>query len=144
VVEGWQAIALTAAAAGVEIGIEPLNRFETHSQYPADARSSAMPLAILGRRLIDTFPPMKKTIGEALRAAKHLNTGTCENDCGVPAQVTSRGEFFSTVAEIALTGGYDRGFWFRSASCRLPRQSGAIRPTPDAIAFDGVTPSAPM
>ena len=146
-VEGWQAIAPTAAAAGVEIGIEPLNRFETY--FLNTAADGAKFCDGVGHPsiglLIDTFHANieEKTIGEALRAAaKHLkHLHTCENDRGIPGSGhVAWGEFFSTVKAI----GYDRWMTIESFGFALGELSAAaaiwrdLAPTPDAIAFDGV------
>jgi D-psicose/D-tagatose/L-ribulose 3-epimerase len=146
-VEGWQAIAPTAAAAGVEIGIEPLNRFETY--FLNTAADGAKFCDAVGHPsiglLIDTFHANieEKTIGEALRAAaKHLkHLHTCENDRGIPGSGhVAWSEFFSTVKAI----GYDRWMTIESFGFALGELSAAaaiwrdLAPTPDAIAFDGV------
>ena len=146
-VEGWQGIAPTAAAAGVEIGIEPLNRFETY--FLNTAADGAKFCDAVGHPsiglLIDTFHANieEKTIGEALRAAaKHLkHLHTCENDRGIPGSGhVAWGEFFSTVKAI----GYDRWMTIESFGFSLGELSAAaaiwrdLAPTPDAIAFDGV------
>jgi D-psicose/D-tagatose/L-ribulose 3-epimerase len=147
-VEGWQTIAPTAASAGVEIGIEPLNRFETY--FLNTAADGAKFCDAVGHPsvglLIDTFHANieEKTIGDALRSAaphlKHLHT--CENDRGIPGSGhVAWTEFFSTIKAI----GYDRWMTIESFGFALGELSAAaaiwrdLAPTPDAIAFDGVT-----
>lgn len=147
-VESWQTIAPTAASAGVEIGIEPLNRFETY--FLNTAADGAKFCDAVGHPsvglLIDTFHANieEKTIGDALRSAaphlKHLHT--CENDRGIPGSGhVAWTEFFSTIKAI----GYDRWMTIESFGFALGELSAAaaiwrdLAPTPDAIAFDGVT-----
>jgi D-psicose/D-tagatose/L-ribulose 3-epimerase len=146
-IDSWQRLALIAAAADVEIGIEPLNRFETYFLNTAQdgaALCDAIDHPAVGL-LIDTFHANieEKTIGGALRAAgrhlKHLHT--CENDRGVPGTGhVAWPEFFATVAEL----GYDRWLTIESFGFALGEISAAaaiwrdLAPTPDAIALDGV------
>jgi D-psicose/D-tagatose/L-ribulose 3-epimerase len=146
-VEGWQTIAPAAAAAGVEIGIEPLNRFETY--FLNTAADGAKFCDAVGHPsvglLLDTFHANieEKSLGGALRAAgphlKHLHT--CENDRGTPGTGhVAWSEFFSTIAAI----GYDRWMTIESFGFALPELSAAaaiwrdLAPTPDAIAFEGI------
>ncbi|HET7698668.1 MAG TPA: sugar phosphate isomerase/epimerase family protein [Vicinamibacterales bacterium] len=146
-VETWQALAPVAADAGVEIGIEPLNRFETY--FLNTAADGAKFCDAVGHPsiglLFDTFHANieEKTVGEALRAAaphlKHLHT--CENDRGTPGtgHVAWR-EFFTTLRSI----GYDRWMVIESFGFALGELSAAaaiwrdLAPTVDSIAFDGV------
>ena len=146
-VESWQRLAPVAAAAGVEIGIEPLNRFETYFLNTAAdgaAFCDAVGHPAVGL-LVDTFHANieEKTIGGALRAAarhlKHLHT--CENDRGVPGTGhVAWPEFFAAVAEL----GYDRWLTIESFGFALGEISAAaaiwrdLAPTADAIALDGV------
>jgi D-psicose/D-tagatose/L-ribulose 3-epimerase len=146
-VEGWQTLAPTAAAAGVEIGIEPLNRFETY--FLNTAADGARFCDAVGHPsiglLIDTFHANieEKTVGDALRSAaphlKHLHT--CENDRGTPGTGhVAWSEFFSTVKSI----GYDRWMTIESFGFSLPELSAAaaiwrdLAPTVESIAFDGI------
>jgi len=146
-VEAWQRLAPYAAAAGVEIGIEPLNRFETY--FLNTAADGAAFCDAVGHPsvglLIDTFHANieEKQIGAALRAAgrhlKHLHT--CENDRGVPGTGhVAWQEFFETVADL----GYDRWLTIESFGFAAGALSAAaaiwrdLAPTPDAIAFDGI------
>ena len=146
-VESWQELAPAAAAAGVEIGIEPLNRFETY--FLNTAADGAKFCDSVGHPsvglLIDTFHANieEKTIREALKAAaKHLkHVHTCENDRGVPGSGhVAWDEFFSTIKVI----GYARWMTIESFGFALGELSAAaaiwrdLAPTPDDIAFDGV------
>ena len=146
-VESWQKLAPVAAAAGVEIGIEPLNRFETY--FLNTAADGAKFCDAVGHPsvglLIDTFHANieEKTIGETLRAAaKHLkHLHTCENDRGIPGSGhVAWPEFFATIKEI----GYNGWMTIESFGFSLGELSAAaaiwrdLAPTPDAIAFDGV------
>src|SRR5215471_682499 len=146
-VDSWQALAPVAAAAGVEIGIEPLNRFETY--FLNTAADGARFCDAVGHPsiglLLDTFHANieEKTVGDALRSAaphlKHLHT--CENDRGTPGtgHVDWRG-LFATLEAI----GYDRWLTIESFGFSLGELSAAVciwrdlAPTPDAIAVDGV------
>jgi D-psicose/D-tagatose/L-ribulose 3-epimerase len=133
-VESWQSLAGTAAASGVEIAIEPLNRFETcflNTAADGAAFCDAVEHPSVGL-LLDTFHANieEKHIGEALRTAaphlKHLHT--CENDRGVPGSGhVAWDELFAAVASV----GYDRWltieiFGLRWASCPPLQPSGAF------------------
>jgi D-psicose/D-tagatose/L-ribulose 3-epimerase len=146
-VESWQTLAETAAANGVDIAIEPLNRFETYflnTAADAAAFCDAVGHPSVGL-LLDTFHANieEKHLGEALRTAaphlKHLHT--CENDRGVPGSGhVAWEEFFTTVAAL----GYDRWLTIESFGFALGELSAAaaiwrdLAPTPEAIAFDGL------
>jgi D-psicose/D-tagatose/L-ribulose 3-epimerase len=147
-VESWQTLAPVAANAGVEIGIEPLNRFETY--FLNTAADGATFCDAVGHPsvglLFDTFHANieEKTVGEALRAAaphlKHLHT--CENDRGTPGSGhVAWTEFFTTLKSI----GYDRWLVIESFGFSLGELSAAaaiwrdLAPTVDSIAFEGVT-----
>jgi len=146
-VESWQALAPTAAAAGLEIGIEPLNRFESY--FLNTVADSARFCDEIGHPsiglLIDTFHANieEKTMGEALRTAgrhlKHLHT--CENDRGTPGTGhVAWSEIFATLKAI----GYDRWLTIESFGFSLGDLSAAVciwrdlAPTPDSIAWDGI------
>jgi len=146
-VESWQRLAPPAAEAGVEIGIEPLNRFETYFLNTA-ADGAAFCDAVADPSvglLIDTFHANieEKSISGALRTAgrhlKHLHT--CENDRGVPGTGhVAWPEFFATIAELR----YDRWLTIESFGFAAGALSAAaaiwrdLAPTPEAIAFDGI------
>jgi D-psicose/D-tagatose/L-ribulose 3-epimerase len=146
-VDSWQHLSPVVEAAGIEIGIEPLNRFETYFLNTA-ADAARLCGAIDSPRigiLVDTFHANieEKFLGAALRQAaphlKHLHV--CENDRGVPGSGhVAWAEFFSTVAEL----GYDGWMTIESFGFSLGALSTAaavwrdLAPTPDAIAFEGV------
>jgi D-psicose/D-tagatose/L-ribulose 3-epimerase len=147
-VESWQRLAPYAEAAQVEIAIEPLNRFETYflntaADGVAFCEAVAHPSVGL---LIDTFHANieEKSIGGALRGAgvhlKHLHT--CENDRGIPGTGhVAWQEFFAAVGEL----GYDRWLTIESFGFAAGALSAAaaiwrdLAPTPEAIAFDGIS-----
>lgn len=146
-VASWQRLAPYAAAARVQIGIEPLNRFETY--FLNTATDGAAFCDAIGHLsvglLIDTFHANieEKSIAGALRAAgRHLkHVHTCENDRGIPGtgHVAWR-EVFVTLAEI----GYDGWLTIESFGFAAGALSAAaaiwrdLAPTPEAIAFDGI------
>lgn len=146
-VEGWQRLAPYAAAASVEIGIEPLNRFETYflnTVADGAAFCDAVGHPSVGL-LVDTFHANieEKSIAGALRAARpHLkHVHTCENDRGIPGTGHVAWEaFFATVTEI----GYDGWLTIESFGFAAGALSAAaaiwrdLAPTPDAIAFEGI------
>lgn len=146
-VDSWREIAPAAAGAGVHIGIEPLNRFETY--FLNTAADGAAFCGAVGHPfvglLIDTFHANieEKRIGDALRAAaphlKHLHT--CENDRGIPGSGhVAWTEFFAVVNEI----GYDGWLTIESFGFALGELSAAaaiwrdLAATPEAIAFEGL------
>ena len=146
-VDSWQQLSPVVEAAGIEIGIEPLNRFETYFlNTAADAarlcREIGSPRVGI---LLDTFHANieEKSLGAALRQAaphlKHLHVS--ENDRGVPGSGhVAWAEFFSTVAEL----GYDRWMTIESFGFSLGALSTAaavwrdLAPTPETIAFEGL------
>jgi D-psicose/D-tagatose/L-ribulose 3-epimerase len=147
VVDSWHDLAPVALAAGVEIGLEPLNRFETYflnTVADAVALCEAIGHPSVGI-LLDTFHANieEKSIGAAVRLAapwlKHLHT--CENDRGIPGSGhVAWAEFFAAVDEI----GYDRWLTIESFGFSLGAMSAAaaiwrdLASSPEAIAFDGV------
>jgi D-psicose/D-tagatose/L-ribulose 3-epimerase len=147
-VDSWQQLGPVAAAAGVEIGIEPLNRFETY--FLNTAADAARFCDEVGHSsvglLLDTFHANieEKSIGAAIRAgARHLkHLHTCENDRGIPGSGhLVWPEFFAAVREV----GYDNWLTIESFGFALGAMSAAaaiwrdLAPTPEAIAFEGVT-----
>jgi len=146
-VDSWQQLAPAVEAAGVEIGIEPLNRFETYFLNTA-ADAVRLCRAIGSPRigiLLDTFHANieEKAIGAALREGaphlKHLHV--CENDRGVPGSGhVAWAEFFATIAAI----GYDRWLTIESFGFSLGELSTAaavwrdLASNPEAIAFEGL------
>jgi D-psicose/D-tagatose/L-ribulose 3-epimerase len=148
VVDSWQKLAPVAREAGVEIALEPLNRFETYFlNTAADAVRLCDEIGDPGIGILfDTFHANieEKSIASALRTAgrhvKHLHT--CENDRGVPGSGhVEWPEFFDAVAEI----GYDRWMTIESFGFTLGALSAAaaiwrdLASTPEAIAFEGLT-----
>jgi D-psicose/D-tagatose/L-ribulose 3-epimerase len=141
-VDSWQQLAPVADAAGVEIGIEPLNRFETY--FLNTAADAARFCDEVGHPsvglLFDTFHANieEKSIGAAVRTAsrhlKHLHT--CENDRD-PGSAMSNGGVLR-----AVPMGYDRwltiesfGFARRDVAAR---RSGAIWPPRPTRSRSGV------
>jgi len=147
VVESWQRLGASARAAGVEIGLEPLNRFETYflnTVGDAVALCEAIDDPAVGI-LLDTFHANieEKSIGVAVRQAapwlKHLHA--CENDRGIPGSGhVDWDAFFDAVADV----GYDRWLTIESFGFSLGAMSAAaaiwrdLASTPEAIAFEGV------
>jgi D-psicose/D-tagatose/L-ribulose 3-epimerase len=146
-VDGWQQLAPVVDAAGLEIGLEPLNRFETY--FLNTAADAVRFCGEIGSPrigiLLDTFHANieEKAIGAALRQAaphlKHLHV--CENDRGIPGSGhVAWSEFFETVAAI----GYDRWLTIESFGFALGELSTAaavwrdLASTPEAIAFEGL------
>lgn len=146
-VESWQEIAPVAASLGIQIALEPLNRFETYFlNTVADAAALCDEIANPNVGiLVDTFHANieEKSIGAALRrAGKHLkHIHACENDRGTPGSGNvGWPEFFSTVRAI----GYDGWMVIESFGFSIGAMSAAasiwrdLAATPQAIAFDGV------
>jgi D-psicose/D-tagatose/L-ribulose 3-epimerase len=147
VVDSWQALGADVRAAGMEIGIEPLNRFETYflnTVSDACALCEAIGEPSIGI-LLDTFHANieEKSLGEAVvRAAPHLkHLHTCENDRGVPGSGhVEWAEFFAAVAEI----GYDRWLTIESFGFSIEAIAAAaaiwrdLAPSADDIAFEGI------
>ena len=147
-VDSWQRLAPAVHAAGIDIALEPLNRFETYFlNTVADATKlcEAIGDPAIGI-LLDTFHANieEKSIGDAVRhAAPHLkHLHTCENDRGTPGSGhVAWQEFFSAVHEI----GYDGWLTIESFGFALGPLSAAaaiwrdLAPTPETIAFSGVT-----
>jgi D-psicose/D-tagatose/L-ribulose 3-epimerase len=146
-VDSWRELGSTVSEFGLDIAIEPLNRFETYVLNTAadGARfCDAIDHPGIGL-LIDTFHANieEKSIGAALRQAgrhlKHLHT--CESDRGTPGtgNVNWR-EFFQTVAELQ----YDGWMTIESFGFHITELSAAasiwrdLAPTPESIAFDGI------
>ena len=147
-VDGWQRLSDVAAGAGVEVALEPLNRFETYFlNTAADAagfcREVGSPSVGI---LVDTFHANieEKSLAAALREAgphlKHVHVS--ENDRGVPGTGhVAWPELFETVAAL----GYDRWMTIESFGFAAGPLSAAaaiwrdLASTPEAIAFEGLT-----
>ena len=146
-VDSWQHLAPVVRAAGIEVAIEPLNRFETYFLNTAEDAvrfCDAIGEPAVGL-LLDTFHMNieEKSVGAAIRhAARHLkHLHTCENDRGTPGSGhVAWAEFFDAVADVK----YDRCLTIESFGFSLGPLSAAaaiwrdLASTPDAIAFDGV------
>jgi D-psicose/D-tagatose/L-ribulose 3-epimerase len=147
VVDSWQQLSRDVNAAQMEIGIEPLNRFETYflnTIQDAVALCDAIGDPSIGI-LLDTFHANieEKSLGEAVRLAvphlKHLHT--CENDRGVPGSGhVEWPEFFAAVAEIGYTSWLTiESFGFSieaiAAAAAIWRD---LAPLADDIAFEGI------
>jgi D-psicose/D-tagatose/L-ribulose 3-epimerase len=147
VVDSWQQLSRDVNAAQMEIGIEPLNRFETYflnTIQDAVALCDAIGDPSIGI-LLDTFHANieEKSLGDAVRLAvphlKHLHT--CENDRGVPGSGhVEWPEFFAAVAEIGYTSWLTiESFGFSieaiAAAAAIWRD---LAPLADDIAFEGI------
>ena len=145
-VEFHQQLGDTLASAGVEMAIEPLNRFETYFLNTAEdavrfVEQINHPSIGL---LIDTFHSHieeKNTAAAYRTAGKHLkHVHTCENDRGIPGtgQVDWK-EVFAALRDI----GYDRWLTIESFNANIPQLSAAtaiwrdLAPKMDDIAFVG-------
>lgn len=148
VVDSWQELSASVRAAGLEIGIEPLNRFETYFlNTTADAVTlcDAIGDPSIGI-LFDTFHANieEKSIGAALRvAAPHLkHVHTCENDRGIPGSGhVEWADVFAALAEC----GYQRWLTIESFGFTIGVLAAAaaiwrdLAPAADDIAFDGLS-----
>jgi len=147
VVDSWQRLAESVHEADIEIGIEPLNRFETYFlNTVADAVRLCQEIddPAIGI-LFDTFHANieeKSVAGATRQAAPHLkHLHTCENDRGIPGSghVDWDG-FFKAVIDIA----YDRWMTIESFGFSKGAMSAAaaiwrdLASTPEAIPFDGL------
>ena len=146
-VESWQTLVPVVVDAGVEIAIEPLNRFETYFlNTTADAVTfcDAIGHPSIGL-MMDTFHANieEKALGDALRlAGRHLkHMHTCENDRGTPG--TGHVAWTEIVAALRSIG-YDRWLTIESFGFAQGELSAAtaiwrdLAPTVDSIAFDGI------
>jgi D-psicose/D-tagatose/L-ribulose 3-epimerase len=146
-VDSWRELAPVAEECGVDIGIEPLNRFETY--FLNTVADGVAFCAEIGHPrvglLVDTFHCNieEKSIGVAIRHAapwiRHLHAS--ENDRGIPGSGNVNWpEYVDAVAEI----GYDRWMTIESFGSAIGEMSSAasiwrdLAPTPDSIAFDGL------
>jgi D-psicose/D-tagatose/L-ribulose 3-epimerase len=146
-VEAFQELGPVAQRHGVELALEPLNRFETYFLNTVD---DAVRLCDEVNHpsvgvLVDTFHANieEKNVADAYRKAarrlKHVHT--CENDRGAPGSGhVEWNDVFAALREI----GYDDWLVIESFGFSLGGISAAasiwrdLAPTPDAIAFDGV------
>jgi D-psicose/D-tagatose/L-ribulose 3-epimerase len=148
VVDTYQSIGPVAAEHGTTIAIEPLNRFET---FFLNTAADAVKLCDEIHHpnigiLLDTFHANieEKNIGAAYRTvAKHLkHVHTCENDRGTPGSGhVEWPEVFAALRDI----GYNGWLTIESFGFSLGELSAAasiwrdLAPSPDIIAFEGVT-----
>jgi D-psicose/D-tagatose/L-ribulose 3-epimerase len=146
-VDSWQELSGDVDKAGIEIGIEPLNRFETYflnTTEDAAALCDQIGSDAIGI-LIDTFHANieEKSIAAAVRHAgprlKHLHT--CENDRGIPGTGHIEwADLFEALREI----GYDRWLTIESFGFSIDAIAAAaaiwrdLAPSADDIAFDGL------
>jgi D-psicose/D-tagatose/L-ribulose 3-epimerase len=146
-VDCWRELAEVAGKYNLDVGIEPLNRFETYflntvADGVAFCKEVGHPRIGL---LVDTFHCNieEKSVGAAIRLAapwiRHLHAS--ENDRGIPGSGNVNWpEYFDAVAEI----GYDRWITIESFGSTIGEMSSAasiwrdLAPTPDSIAFDGL------
>jgi D-psicose/D-tagatose/L-ribulose 3-epimerase len=147
VVDSWQQLSGDVNAAQMEIGIEPLNRFETYflnTVQDALALCDGIGDPSIGI-LLDTFHANieEKSVSDAVRhAAPHLkHLHTCENDRGVPGSGhVEWPELFAAVAEI----GYTRWLTIESFGFSIEAIAAAaaiwrdLAPSADDIAFEGI------
>ena len=146
-VECYQELGPVLESHGVEIAIEPLNRFETYFLNTAEdavALCEAIHHARVGI-LFDTFHANieEKNLGQAFRKVgphlKHVHA--CENDRGIPG--TGHVEW-NDVFEALRAVKYDRWLTIESFGFALGELSAAasiwrdIAPTAESIAFEGV------
>ncbi len=146
-VECYQQLGPVLESHGVEVAIEPLNRFETYFLNTAED-AVALCEAIRHPRvgiLFDTFHANieEKNLGHAFRKVgphlKHVHT--CENDRGIPG---SGHVEWNDVFEALRAVNYDRWLTIESFGFALGELSAAasiwrdIAPTPESIAFEGV------
>jgi D-psicose/D-tagatose/L-ribulose 3-epimerase len=146
-VESYQSFTDTLVSHNMTLGIEPLNRFETHflnTGADAAALCEAVGHPNVGI-LYDTFHGNieEKKLGDGLRAVgKHLlHVHACENDRGTPGSghVEWTG-MFQALGDIE----YDGWLTIESFAPRAGGFSAAafiwrdIEKTPESIAFDGI------
>lgn len=146
-VESWRELEPAVQASGVQVALEPLNRFETYFlNTAADAARLCEEIASgqIGI-LLDTFHANieEKSIGLAIRqAGSHLkHVHTCENDRGTPGTGNVNWpEFFAAVQ----AAGYDNWLTIESFGFSLGSIAAAasiwrdLAVTPQSIAFEGV------
>jgi D-psicose/D-tagatose/L-ribulose 3-epimerase len=146
-VEGHQSLGDTLARHGVNMAIEPLNRFETF--FLNTAADAAQLSAEINHPnvgvLFDTFHANieEKNIGDGYRTVgthlKHVHT--CENDRGIPGSGHVEWKsVFQALADIR----YDGWLTIESFGFALPNLSAAaaiwrdIESSPESIAVEGV------
>lgn len=146
-VEGLRAVAPHAAAAGVTLAVEPLNRFETYVLNTAadsarlcdEVGSPAVGL------LYDTFHANIEEKGQSeaiATCARHIrHVHSCENDRGTPG---SGHVEWVAVADALRAAKYDGAWVIESFGFAIPEIAAAaciwrdIESSPDRIAWDGI------
>ena len=146
-IDSLQQIAPTLDETGVDLAVEPLNRFETF--FLNTAADGARLCAEVGHKrvglLYDTFHANieEKSQAEALRAAAPhlLHMHTCENDRGAPG--TGHVEWNDVFATLKAIG-YGRTCVIESFGFTIKELAAAtciwrdLAPTPAQIAWDGL------
>jgi D-psicose/D-tagatose/L-ribulose 3-epimerase len=145
-VEFHQKLAPTLKKNGVQLAVEPLNRYETYFLNTAD--DTVKFVEEVGSPnigvLLDTFHSNieDKSVGVAYRfCGKHLkHVHTCENDRGIPG---SGHVDWPGVLRSLQTMGYDGWLTIESFNSNIPELSAAtalwrdLAPHPDDIAVQG-------
>jgi D-psicose/D-tagatose/L-ribulose 3-epimerase len=147
VVEAYQEIGPVLDEHQVEVGLEPLNRFET---YFLNTTADAVKLCDeIGHPKVgilwDTFHANieeKSVSGALLAAGRHLkHVHTCENDRGIPGTGHVDWEdVFGAISQLRYDGWLTiESFGFKidalSAAAAIWRD---LAPTPEAIAWEGI------
>lgn len=146
-VEAYQELGPVLEAHGVNVAIEPLNRFETY--FLNTAADAVKLVEAIGQPrvgiLFDTFHANieEKNVADAYRlVGRHLkHVHTCENDRGTPG--SGHVDWAGVFAALKAVG-YDGWLTIESFGFSLGELSAAasiwrdLAPTPDVIAFEGV------
>jgi D-psicose/D-tagatose/L-ribulose 3-epimerase len=145
--DGLREVAPHAAAAGVTLAVEPLNRFETYVlNTAADAARLCDEVGSPAVGILyDTFHANieEKSQAEAISACgRHIrHVHSCENDRGTPG--SGHVEWVS-VADSLRAAGYDGVWVIESFGFAIPEIAAAaciwrdIESSPDRIAWDGI------
>lgn len=146
-VEAYRELGPVFEEQGIEVAIEPLNRFETY--FLNTAEDATLLCDEIGHPsvgvLFDTFHANieEKSVADGYRTvARHLkHVHACENDRGIPGSGhVEWGEVFAALREI----GYDRRMTIESFGFTLGDLSAAaaiwrdLAPSPETIAWEGV------
>lgn len=147
VVEAYREIGPVLDEYRIEVGLEPLNRFETYFlNTTADAVKLCEEIGHPNVGILwDTFHANieEKSVSKALlstgRHLKHVHT--CENDRGIPGSGHVDWEdVFGALSQL----GYDGWLTIESFGFKIDALSAAaaiwrdLAPTPEAIAWDGI------
>jgi D-psicose/D-tagatose/L-ribulose 3-epimerase len=145
-VEGYQSAGAALAAHKIQLGIEPLNRFETfflNTNADASALCDEVGNADIGV-LCDTFHANieEKDLGDSMRhLGKHLkHLHTCENDRGIPGSGHVQWEsLFRGLKDIGYDGWLTiESFGFVGALSAAVCIWRDMAKSPEDIAFEGV------